>query len=59
MGYSGMDEIESMLYGNLDDDEDLEAELLALQGEDDSSSKPKPKKRGSFTINTKSFLELS
>ncbi|KAJ8305464.1 hypothetical protein KUTeg_016009 [Tegillarca granosa] len=45
MGYSGMDEIESMLYGNLDDDEDLEAELLALQGEDGSSSKPKPKKR--------------
>lgn len=35
----GLGDIESQLYGDLENDEDLEAELLALQG------KPQPAKK--------------
>ncbi len=36
-------DVESMLYGDVENDEELEAELLALQGED-PSPKRSPKK---------------
>jgi hypothetical protein len=39
MGMSGLGDFEAELYGDIDNDEDLEAELMALQG------KPQPKKR--------------
>lgn len=37
-----MEAIERMLYGNVEDDPDLEAELLALQGEIDDEQPEKP-----------------
>ncbi|XP_060604861.1 coiled-coil and C2 domain-containing protein 1B-like [Ruditapes philippinarum] len=39
MGMGGLGDFEQELYGDIDNDEDLEAELMALQG------KPQPKKR--------------
>ena len=36
----GMADIEAELYGDVDNDEDLEAELLALEGK-----KPSPKRK--------------
>ncbi|XP_061182028.1 coiled-coil and C2 domain-containing protein 1-like [Saccostrea echinata] len=44
MGYSDMGQIEQQLYGDLENDDELEAELLALQGEDDEGARP-PRKR--------------
>ena len=42
----GIGEIENMMYGDVDNDEDLEAELMALQGENPVKRKPKqPEKR--------------
>lgn len=39
----GLGDIENMMYGDVDNDEDLEAELMALQGEDNTvKRKPKP-----------------
>lgn len=40
----GIGDIENMMYGDLDNDEDLEAELLALQG-DDNPVRRKPKQQ--------------
>ena len=37
----GIGEIENMMYGDVDNDEDLEAELMALQGENPVKRKPK------------------
>ena len=33
MGFGGMEDMEAMVYGDDDDDGDLEAELAALTGE--------------------------
>ncbi|XP_063404582.1 coiled-coil and C2 domain-containing protein 1-like isoform X4 [Mytilus trossulus] len=42
----GIGDIENMMYGDVDNDEDLEAELLALQGEDNPvRRKPKPQQK--------------
>ena len=41
----GMADIEADLYGDVDNDEDLEAELLALEGKKPS---PKRKPKGKF-----------
>ena len=38
MGYTSMGQIEQELYGDLENDAELEAELLALQGEDGGGS---------------------
>ena len=38
MGMGGLGDFEAQLYGDVDNDEDLEAELMALQG------KPQPKR---------------
>ncbi|KAL5022471.1 hypothetical protein ScPMuIL_001626 [Solemya velum] len=49
MGYGGgtdMSAVDEMVYGDSDDDEDLEAELLALQGEEPQTRKAK--KKGNF-----------
>lgn len=45
MGYSDMGEIEQQLYGDLDDDAELEAELLALQGEPGGGRRASPRGR--------------
>lgn len=37
----GIGDIEAELYGDIDNDEDLEAELLALQGKQPARKKPK------------------
>ncbi|XP_052776019.1 coiled-coil and C2 domain-containing protein 1-like isoform X2 [Mya arenaria] len=50
MSQMGIGDIEADLYGDLDDDEDLEAELMALQG------KPKPaKKKGRGQVSASEF----
>lgn len=56
----GIGDIENMMYGDVDNDEDLEAELLALQGEDNPvRRKPKQQQkcdyyfRNEFTITFK------
>lgn len=43
---NNMEDIEKMLYGNLEDDEDLEAELAALQGDDPPPRKSRQKQQG-------------
>ena len=40
----GLGDIENMMYGDVDNDEDLEAELMALQGES-NAVKRKPKQQ--------------
>jgi len=42
-GLSDMDAIERMLYGNVEDDPDLEAELLALQEDVDAEEADQPR----------------
>ena len=46
MGISDMEAMDAMVYGDLEDDAELEAELAALEGRDPS---PRPAKKG--TIN--------
>ena len=46
----GLNDIDSMVYGDDGDDEDLEAELAALAGESGIPKKEKPKKRGIWVI---------
>ncbi|RUS89573.1 hypothetical protein EGW08_002691 [Elysia chlorotica] len=41
----GLGDIDAMVYGDDDDDEDLEAELAALAGESSAPKKAKPKRR--------------
>lgn len=48
MGYTSMGQIEQELYGDLENDAELEAELLALQGEEGgggSQSRPAPRRK--------------
>lgn len=53
MGYTSMGQIEQELYGDLENDAELEAELLALQGEEGgggSQSGPAPRRKHSEYI---------
>lgn len=54
MGYTSMGQIEQELYGDLENDAELEAELLALQGEEGgggSQSRPAPRRKHSEYMN--------
>lgn len=44
MGFADMSAMDAMIYGDVENDEDLEAELLALQGE--SSPERTTRKKG-------------
>ncbi|XP_048761328.1 coiled-coil and C2 domain-containing protein 1-like isoform X2 [Ostrea edulis] len=55
MGYSDMGEIEQQLYGDLDDDAELEAELLALQGEPGGGRRASPRGRPDPSVNMSSI----
>lgn len=46
MGFGGMEDMDAMVYGGDDDDDDLEAELAALTGDVSESKKVSPKKKG-------------
>jgi hypothetical protein len=46
----GIGEIENMMYGDVDNDEDLEAELMALQGENPVKRKPKQQAKRKYEI---------
>lgn len=48
MGFGGMEDMDAMVYGGDDDDDDLEAELAALTGDVSESKKVSPKKKGQF-----------
>lgn len=48
MGFGGMEDMEAMIYGD-DDDDDLEAELAALAGDDAQPKKSSPKRKGLFS----------
>ncbi|KAK3612667.1 hypothetical protein CHS0354_042193 [Potamilus streckersoni] len=39
-GFTDMSQMETMMYGDLENDDELEAELMALQGEDAPKAKP-------------------
>ncbi|XP_078317784.1 coiled-coil and C2 domain-containing protein 1-like isoform X2 [Crassostrea virginica] len=56
MGYTSMGQIEQELYGDLENDAELEAELLALQGEDSGGSSqtraPAKKRHNMMNIET-------
>lgn len=41
----GLGDFEAELYGDIDNDEDLEAELMALQGKPQPAKKRRPKGR--------------
>ncbi|KAL4236983.1 Coiled-coil and C2 domain-containing protein 1A [Mactra antiquata] len=43
MGMGGLGDFEAQLYGDVDNDEDLEAELLALQGKPQPAKKSRPR----------------
>ncbi|XP_071161818.1 coiled-coil and C2 domain-containing protein 1-like isoform X4 [Mytilus edulis] len=46
----GIGDIENMMYGDVDNDEDLEAELLALQGEDNPVRRKPKQQQKSLTM---------